>query len=460
MRGWTATITIIALGCVAAASTRPASAQPAKANGVPGPADIGVTGERLQGLEHLDRGMIAFMRQHQIPGASMAIVKNGHLVYARGFGYADVERKEPVLPSSLFRIASISKTITSVTILRLIEQGKLRREDKVFDLLKLEQKVAPNAPLDPRWKQITVSHLLHHESGWDRDKSRDPVENGLEILRFNHAGPPLTTDHLIRYMLVRPLDFDPGKNYAYSNFGYCLLGRIVEAVTGKSYEDHVREVILIPMGIHDMRVGKSQLKDRAPGEVRYYHTHKPPTRPSIFGPNLGEPVSWTYGSQSIEAGDSYGGWIASAVDVVRFATSLDPVSNYKVLSDRGREVMFRRPPGPSGHESGGHPKAIYYACGLEVKPLGPETRINAWHSGKVYGSSSYVLRRFDGVNAVVLFNKSDDGPDFGNLAATFEDDLQKLVDKVSVWPRGNLFTKFAIIPDRKPQSPAPVPRAR
>ena len=183
----------------------------------------------------------------------MAIVKNGRLVYARGFGYADIDRKEPVKPTSLFRIASVSKTITAVAILKLVEQRKLEPDVRVFDLLKLEDKVTKGATVDKRWKQITVSHLLRHQGGWNRAKSGDPIDVGLDVLSFNRAAPPLTTDHLIRYMLGRPLDFDPGTQYAYSNFGYCLLGRVVEAASGRPYEDYVREEVLKPMDIVSMR---------------------------------------------------------------------------------------------------------------------------------------------------------------------------------------------------------------
>jgi N-acyl-D-amino-acid deacylase len=129
----------------------------------------------------------------------------------------------------------------------------------------------------------------------------------------------LTTDHIIRYMLARPLDFDPGKMYAYSNFGYCLLGRVVEAVSGETYEDYVREEVLKPMGIHDMRIGKSLLEGRAPREVRYGQG-EPLMLKSIFGPKLGELVPAPYGTSCIEAMDAHGGWIASSVDLARFGT--------------------------------------------------------------------------------------------------------------------------------------------
>jgi CubicO group peptidase (beta-lactamase class C family) len=411
---------------------------------------IGVTGERLPGLEQFDRAMIAFMRQYKIPGASMAIVKNGRLVYARGFGYADIDRKEPVKPTSLFRIASVSKPITAVAILTLVERRKLKPDARIFDLLKLENKVPKGAIFDPRWKQITVSHLLRHEGGWNSAKSGDPIDVGLAVLSYNRAAPPLTTDHIIRYMLSRPLDFDPGKQYAYSNFGYCLLGRVVEAAGGRRYEDYVRDEVLKPMDIVDMRIGKTLLKDRAPGEVRYYHENQPKTGPSVFGPKLGEPAPQPYGPYCIEAMDSHGGWIASSVDLARFATALNVDSMYKAVSTNVREMMFRRPSGPSGFEPDGRPKEVYYAYGLSVRPAIEGVTGNAWHGGVLPGCSSLLLRRHDGVNAAILINKRDDTLGVGPFALAFlESHLHRLIDSVAFWPRGNLFPKFVAVAKRK-----------
>ncbi len=435
--------TVLTFWCLACrASAQPEPAGTSKAQPTSEPAPVRVTGVRLPGLEHFDRDVVEFMRKHQIPGGSMAIVKNGRLVYARSFGCADVENREPVVPTSLFRIASLSKTITAVTILHLMEKGKLRRDDRIYDLLNLDKKVPKGVNLDPRWKLVTVSHLLRHEGGWDRSRSPDPGRDGLEILRFNQADPPLTSTHIIQFMLARPLDYDPGTQYSYSNFGYCLLGRVIEAVSGRPYECYVREEILKPMGIRDMRVGKTLLADRAPGEVRYYQQVEPLVLPSVFGPKLGAPVATQYGSESIEAGDSYGGWIASAVDLVRFATALDPWSSYKALSAEAREMMFRRPSGPSGHEPNGRPKAVYYAYGLLITPRVGDRTFNAWHTGTHWGSSSALVRRYDYVNAAILFNKRS-APDVTVLAGEFLDNhFHRLVDRVSVWPRGNLFPKF------------------
>src|SRR5262249_31395645 len=171
---------------------------------------------------------------------------------------------EAVESTALFRIGSISKPITAVAILQLVERGKLSLDAGVWELLRLSE------PSDRRWKRVTIRHLLQHTGGWDRDESIDPMFRSAEIARALRVPQPATPAHIIRYMLGQRLDFDPGSRFAYSNFGYCLLGRVIETVSGAAYETHVQEHVLAPLGITRMRLGKTLPAERAAGEVAYY----------------------------------------------------------------------------------------------------------------------------------------------------------------------------------------------
>jgi N-acyl-D-amino-acid deacylase len=120
------------------------------------PADIPQTGKRDPNLAAFDKLMTTFVEKHELPGAALAVAQDGRVVYNRGFGYADLEKKEPVEPTSLFRIASVSKPFTAVAILQLVEHRKLRLEDKVFEVLQLEEPTG--VQFDERWKKVTVLH--------------------------------------------------------------------------------------------------------------------------------------------------------------------------------------------------------------------------------------------------------------------------------------------------------------
>ena len=224
-----------------------------------------ITGPPAPKLAAYDELMTAFMREHRPPGAALAVTYHGRLVYARGFGHADLERREPVRPASLFRIASISKPFTATAVLQLVEQGKLKLDEPVLPLLKLEPHLERGARLDPRWHEIRIHHCLQHTAGWNRDKSFDPMSAATaeQVARSLKVRLPIHPRQIIRYMLGKPLDFAPGTAYAYSNFGYCVLGRVIEAVGRMPYHRFVAEKVLAPLKIRDMRLGKNLLRDRA-----------------------------------------------------------------------------------------------------------------------------------------------------------------------------------------------------
>ena len=206
-------------------------------------------GKIFSELKAFDELMEKFVSDNKIPGASLAVAKDGRLVYARGFGYSDLKKREPVRPDSLFRIASISKPFTAVAILQLVEQGKLSLDTSVFDLLPHKPHLAQGAKVDPRLKQITISHLLRHQGGWNRKETIDPLFHSIDISTALGKTPPASQDDVIRFMMGWPLDFNPGENYNYSNLGYCLLGRVIEQISNQSYEQYMVNEFLKPIGM-------------------------------------------------------------------------------------------------------------------------------------------------------------------------------------------------------------------
>ncbi|HOX38099.1 MAG TPA: serine hydrolase domain-containing protein [Candidatus Brocadiia bacterium] len=383
-----------------------------------------MTGRAVPELAGLDDAVIAWMAEKNVPGASLAVARNNRLVLARGYGWGDLQSLAPAQPGSLFRIASITKPITSAAIMRLVQDGRLSLSDRVFDLLKVEPYLEPGAEFDERLRAVTVLQCLNHTGGWDRSKSGDPMAKSVAIAQALHVQPPAEPEHIIRWMAGRRLEADPGKAYAYSNFGYCILGRIIESLSGVSYERYVKEQILDPLGVRRMQIGRTLPKFRADGEVAYYPAND--LAPSVFADSLGCRIPKPYGSFYLEAMDSHGAWIASAPELVRFGSAFNDPDNCPILHRRGVEAMFERPPAPVWHDAAGNPQPSFYANGWMVD-LPHETRIERHnHSGMLDGTTTTLLRRGDGVCWALLFNSSPPG--------TALERLDKAVSEVKQWP--------------------------
>ncbi|MBM84251.1 MAG: D-aminoacylase [Planctomycetaceae bacterium] len=403
------------------------------------------TGTHDERLSSFDRMMRAFIKEHRVPGAALAVTDHGKLVFAKGYGYADIASREKVTATSLFRIASISKPVTSVAILQLVEAGKLKLDDNVFDVLDYNAEIKKiGDKFDRRQRKITIRHCLEHRGGWDRAISFDGMFQSVRFAKDLNVPAPAGPHDVIRAMLRQPLDFDPGERYAYSNYGYCLLGRVIEKLTSASYEKHVKKSVLQPLGIQSMRIGKTHLSGRAPGEVRYYHGYR---GPSVFQANLGEQVPWQYGAWYLEAMDSHGAWIASAVDLARFATAFDNPETCKVLSKQSISKMYTRPPGLAGYDDEGKAKDVFYSLGW-INRLLENGKVNHWHTGSLNGTATILIRRHDGRNFIALFNTRT-SPSASHMGRAIDRNLHRAANEVTDWPQVNLFDELRSKSDSK-----------
>jgi len=382
------------------------------------------------GFENYDRRMSAFMQKHRFPGASIAVTNGGRLVFAKGYGYSDVATGEKVETDSLFRIASISKPITAIAILQLCEQGKLQLEDPVFSLLGIRLNAEKKNGSDPRLAEITVQHLLQHRGGWDRNLSFDAMFKSISFAQQQGVAPPATQEVVIQAMLKQPLDFSPGERYAYSNFGYCLLGRVIERLSGMSYESFVKQNVLDPVGATGMRLGATRLDDRVEKEVRYYH---PGTGTSVFNHDLKLEVPHPYGAWYLEAMDSHGGWLASASDLAKFAAALDDPANCPILTPESMALMHQRPEGAAGYREDGTEKPVYYSLGWSNRVVGPQ-KLNHWHTGSLPGTATILIRRHDGKNFVALLNARV-SPTSPHLGREMDRLLHQMANEVKTWPQ-------------------------
>ena len=236
------------------------------------------------------------MNGFNVPGMSVAIAVQGRMLYEQAFGLADRSHNQVVTPPQLFRIASVTKPITSVAIFSLVENGSLRTSDLVFGPQGIFQHEFCPTAKQPYLEDLRVEHLLTHTGGGWQNDNTDPMFHNPQM---NHR-------ELITWTIANlPLTYPPGTHFAYSNFGYCLLGRVIEKLTGQPYAKYVKDQVLSRCGVSDMQIAGNTLADRAPGEVVYYGQSENP-----YGMN-------------VRRMDSHGGWIASASDLVRFTTHVD-----------------------------------------------------------------------------------------------------------------------------------------
>ncbi|MDE5674983.1 MAG: beta-lactamase family protein, partial [Muribaculaceae bacterium] len=221
-------------------------------------------------LKPMDAEIERFIRKWEIKGISLAVTRHDSLLYAKGYGLADHLSDEPMDASSIMRMASASKLVTAVGIMRLCEDGKLGLDTKVFgDGGILNDTSYTNAMRDPRMLDITIDHLLQHKGGFTLGAG-DPMFNTKEIMAVKHLSSPPSNEELTKIVLGRRLGFTPGNGRRYSNFGYMLLSLVIERVTGKSYWDYVKEEVLDPAGAYQFRPATNYYADRHARETRYY----------------------------------------------------------------------------------------------------------------------------------------------------------------------------------------------
>src|SRR3954467_3133968 len=400
--------------------------------------DIPITGSAVPGMASFDLFVTDFMRKLAIPGGAVAVMRDGKLIYARGFGYADVENKTLVQPDALFRIGSVSKTLTATAIMKLVEEGKLRLDDRVAPLI-AQLTPAPGATVDPRWDQIPIRHLLNHAGGWDRDKPNggfDPIDRPEIAAAAVGAPAPASSETLIPYMKGMPLDFNPGERFAYSNFGYIVLGRVIERVSGMPYKDYVRTRVLEAVGATRTQQGRSRMTNALAEEVKYY---SPPSwnvnafpLPSVFpGEGL---VPLTYGGFHLEAGDASGGWVSSTIDLLRLVGGIDGrPSRPDILS--AALIAEMTGTGPAVCPGG----ACYYGAGWFVRPTHGDA--NWWHGGSLPGTTAMLVRTYDNVAWIGLFNGRVLTPTFDSVAE-LDATLWKAFAGVTSFPAQDLFATF------------------
>lgn len=365
----------------------------------------------IGGSAACDNLIETFLANWKIPGATVAIARKGKMIYERGFGYADCHKTETVKPYHRFRIASLSKPITAVAIMKLIENGQLSLSSKVFGaggILNADPYFANANINDSRVYQITVRHLLEHTAGWNRAIPCLPTPAApypwgivhcdafsfpLTVTQQLNEPNPVSRKALIKFLLEDGLQFSPGASYQYSNIGYSILGQIIEQITGTNYEQWVQQNIFAPAGIcGEMEIGKTLLSEKLPREAEYFSPYK---TLSAFGDGTLAP--WQYGGFYTPSMDSHGGWIANAADLLRFLLAVDKFSTKPDILQSSTITTMTTPSSQNQ----------YYAKGWSVNAVN-----NWWHTGALDGTATFFVRSNDEWTWAILLNKRHDNNQF------------------------------------------------
>ena len=375
-------------------------------------------------FSQFDSDISELLSDWEIPGAQVAVMYNGSLVFNKGYGISSNGTDEDgnywsseVTVDSKFRIASLSKAVTAAGILTLVQDGTITLDDKMVDLVphllptEIEGCDYPNHPTSYSIDEINVSLLLNHRAGfnpsvdptyrhwnsWVASWQSDPcIDKQSLIDDFDNGNlAPIPMERILSEALRRPLEYEPGTQYEYSNVGYQILGQIIEAKTGMQYEDYIIDNVLSPMGIESMSIGMTMPDQRAENEVSYFDEgtglcHFPSGQDENGNPVFPIAPKPDCGAFVIEEKDGGGGWISTASDYAKFISNIDGTTDNEVF-DNPFESFIQNP-----YDSWGS----WYGSGIFI--LGGD--VDVWqHWGAFAGSSTNFRREVTDSGEPVVF---------------------------------------------------------
>jgi len=308
----------------------------------------------------------AEIQKRNIPGLSLAVVRDAKVVKAAAYGKANVELDVPVTTDTVFQIQSITKTFTSAAILSLVEEGRIALNDPI-------SKYLDGTP--DTWKEITIRHLLSHTSG-----IKDFINEPTASIRLDAS-----EEEVLKATAPRPLNFQPGDKYAYSNTNYHLLAMVIRKLTGKYYGDFLQERIFKPLGMTSTRIQDLSAII--------------PHRASGYGWSGGKLRNGEYVAQSIL---SYGGGgvLSTAPDMARWAIALE---SEKILKRATFDEAWTPAKFNNGNLSG-------YGLGWGVDRVNGH-RFVSHSGGHITGfTSNLIFYRDDHLAVIVLTNAGHANP--------------------------------------------------
>lgn len=313
--------------------------------------------------EQVDAIIKVAMEKQRIPGLSLAVVKDGKTVLAKGYGLANVELNVAATSETVYEIGSVTKQFTATAVMMLVEQGKITLDEKITKYL---------SGLPEAWKEITVRHLLTHTSGI---RNVNTLPN-FAALRMT----PCSQERFIGLLAGQPLQFEPGAKWSYCNTGYQLLGWIIEKQSGMPYATFLKERIFNPLDMRATQVNDSGIiiKDRATGYLLQDGTLR----------NAGYvDMSWPFSAGAI---------VSTVVDLAKWSLALD---EDKLLKPSSFQQMWTpvRLNDSTTHGYG-------FGWSMEKTANGHPM---VFHGGHIVGFHSFIVRYPEDRLAVIVLTNSD-----------------------------------------------------
>jgi CubicO group peptidase (beta-lactamase class C family) len=385
------------------------------------------TGTTVPALAAFDSYVRAMMQADNIRAASLAVVKDGRLMLARGYTWA--EPGFPVTqPTSLFRIASAAKSLTSIGIHRAME----REPRSIHDLRTMLSFFPAISPFDARTRDIKLVDLLTHRGGWNSDIAGDPLFADEFVAAYHQNSVPVTKDEIYRYMtLSQPLQFTPGTSEVYSNYGFTMLGKVLEELNpGLTYETVIRRDVFSPLGVVRPKIGGSTFSQIGSDEVPY-----DPLYPGVWLSVAHSIRPWVpggYGTWNQRNLDSCGGWVMATCDYAAVLAALSLGDQCPILGRTSIDHMWS-PNSPSKPDTlRGWWKSPVVSHG---QPM-----VFRSHNGGLAGSGTLCALRSDGFGFCLFLNQNR----FAGLGVPEMNDLSLLADLVQQWPNHDLFPSVSI----------------
>ncbi len=391
------------------------------------------TGKEVQHLSAVDAAIRKFVVDHNVAGATIAIGREGKVVYDRGFGWADLKTRRDMQPHTPMRVAGVSKLITAIATMQLVEEGRLKFDQKIMPLLKDAGIKGADRPKDRRWNLLEVQHLLQHTGGWNPAVTADPMFQTAAVSQAMLLRQPANLREVIQYQLDQRMNFAPASKYAHSEFGYSLLGRVVELASDQTYRRLVTDSVLKPAGMKWTQPGRTRVSDRGRGEARYHMQSERKgaafwsaavSRVRTKGKTVTPPdiVAAPDGAFDVETMLASSGWLSTAGDLCRLMLALD-LDEDPLLGSETKDRMTQ----PSKPMKG---KDRWYGCGIWVSQSAGAGAVKAnrlWHGGVMAGSSAIVVKRADGVVWAAVFN-TDFDPSGKPIAQAIESKLDAVLN--------------------------------